>query len=422
MEREIIERDISVEREYFVGGGQTDVFILRWVSGPIDKNNLTPEQQTDIEYNLGILDQIFSSEPGNYIVYINRGRLIAVDNVLSLQSQGVIAIDLYENELLHVLQIGGTTIANYQQADTLIPELVFDETSDAAAAMSAIAEYINDRCGTNGDIATKSEVNEKYTLPSGGIPKTDLSQSVQNSLDAGDSASAGLSGVLALIPAQASSTNKLADKDFVNSSVATNTAYFIGTFDSVAELEAYSGTLTNNDYAFVIVYDPVEPTEVNAYDRYKYNASTEEWIFEYELNNSSFTSAQWAAINSAITASKVTAYDAHVADSTIHVTAQNKTTWNAKYDKPSAGIPKSDLAQDVQTSLGKADTALQSVPVASAQTLGGVKVGTNLSIDANGVMSATDTTYTEGTGISINNGVISVSYPDGDSIAYGGNS
>ena len=35
------------------------------------------------------------------------------------------------------------------------------------------------------------------------------------------------------------------------------------------------------------------------------------------------------------------------------------------YSKPSGGIPKSDLASDVQTSLGKADTALQSAPVTS---------------------------------------------------------
>lgn len=44
---------------------------------------------------------------------------------------------------------------------------------------------------------------------------------------------------------------------------------------------------------------------------------------------------------------------------------------NAKYTKPSGGIPASDLASGVQTSLGKADTALQSVPntyrTASAQ-------------------------------------------------------
>ena len=41
------------------------------------------------------------------------------------------------------------------------------------------------------------------------------------------------------------------------------------------------------------------------------------------------------------------------------VTTTEKNTWNAKYDKPSGGIPKTDLASDVQTSLGKADTALQ---------------------------------------------------------------
>lgn len=45
--------------------------------------------------------------------------------------------------------------------------------------------------------------------------------------------------------------------------------------------------------------------------------------------------------------------------------------WNGKYTKPTGGIPKADLAAAVQTSLGKADTALQSVPstyrTASAQ-------------------------------------------------------
>ena len=36
------------------------------------------------------------------------------------------------------------------------------------------------------------------------------------------------------------------------------------------------------------------------------------------------------------------------------------------YSKPSGGIPKSDFASAVQTSLGKADTALQSVPIGYA--------------------------------------------------------
>ena len=112
-----------------------------------------------------------------------------------------------------------------------------------------------------------------------------------------------VSAIQAVIPAQASATNQLADKSFVNSSIATNTAYFIGTFNSVAELEAYSGTLTNNDYAFVQTTDTAGNT---LYDRYKWNGS--EWLFEYELNNSSFTAAQWAAINSGATAQKLANY------------------------------------------------------------------------------------------------------------------
>lgn len=55
----------------------------------------------------------------------------------------------------------------------------------------------------------------------------------------------------------------------------------------------------------------------------------------------------------------ISALTNHVANNDIHVTTANKTAWNAKYDKPSSGIPKSDLASDVQTSLGKADSALQ---------------------------------------------------------------
>ena len=38
-----------------------------------------------------------------------------------------------------------------------------------------------------------------------------------------------------------------------------------------------------------------------------------------------------------------------------------KTTWNSKYDKPSTGIPKTDLAQAVQDSLDLADSAIQDV-------------------------------------------------------------
>ena len=89
--------------------------------------------------------------------------------------------------------------------------------------------------------------------------------------------------------------------DFVNSSVATNTANFVGTYNSLAELEEhidYQEPLTNNDYGFVVSTDSAGNT---VYSRYKYNAENEEWMFEYDLNNSSFTANQWETINSGVT-------------------------------------------------------------------------------------------------------------------------
>lgn len=53
------------------------------------------------------------------------------------------------------------------------------------------------------------------------------------------------------------------------------------------------------------------------------------------------------------------ALSSHTGDSDIHVTSQKKSDWDAKYDKPNGGIPKSDLASSVQASLDKADSALQ---------------------------------------------------------------
>lgn len=53
-----------------------------------------------------------------------------------------------------------------------------------------------------------------------------------------------------------------------------------------------------------------------------------------------------------------------------------KSTADAKYTKPTGGIPKTDLASAVQTSLGKADSALQShQTIATGSTNGTISVG-----------------------------------------------
>ena len=79
------------------------------------------------------------------------------------------------------------------------------------------------------------------------------------------------------------------------------------------------------------------------------------------------------------------AFDAHEANTDIHITASERTAWNAKYDKPSTGIAKTDLADDVQASLGKADTALQDSDIADkADKVSGATADNFAGLDSNG--------------------------------------
>lgn len=139
-----------------------------------------------------------------------------------------------------------------------------------------------------------------------------------------------------------------ATASFVNSSVATNTATFRGNFKLAdlgltypatdAQIEAALDartwpagvTPTNNDYVYVEIEDPQTTGIDDVVKRFKYDGSA--WHYEYTLNNSSFTAAEKAAIDSGIDSAKVAIYDAHVANGDIHVTTAEKATWNAKQD------------------------------------------------------------------------------------------
>ena len=129
--------------------------------------------------------------------------------------------------------------------------------------------------------------------------------------------------------------------EFVNSSIATNTANYISNngvpFTSVEQLNAYTGTVTNNDYAFVMGTD----SEGNTYyDRYKatVSGSTVTWSLEYRLNNNSFTAAQWSAINSGITSVLVANIHTHSNKDVLDgITSSDVSIWNSKQNSLTAG-------------------------------------------------------------------------------------
>lgn len=210
------------------------------------------------------------------------------------------------------------------------------------------------------------------------------------------------------IPSQASAQNQLADKNFVNSSIATNTANFLGTYTSMADIEAIQNP-TNNDYVFLQTTDSAGN---NVFDRYKYNADQEEWLFEYELNNSSFTSEQWATINSGLTQSSVT-QDIEDAINALDVA---QVGGSGKYI---SAISEAD------GKISATETTMDTAPTANstnAVTSGGVKTaidneatarGTAITnainaLDANLIGTGSESCYL--TGMSETNGIISGTY------------
>ena len=111
------------------------------------------------------------------------------------------------------------------------------------------------------------------------------------------------------IPNQATKENQLADKDFVNSSINSITAFYItkdsegNQFNSKEELDSssifYSGGIvrvpTRNDYCIVLE----DETKENATTRYIYQNN--QWEFQYIVNETALTSEQVKALNSGIT-------------------------------------------------------------------------------------------------------------------------
>ncbi len=171
----------------------------------------------------------------------------------------------------------------------------------------------------------------------------DTNKSLADTKSALETADAGLQTQIdtinGKIPTQASTTNQLADKDFVNSSINNMAAFYITSNadgDAFAKKTAllagpwYSqGAKRNptiNDYAIVLS----DESKDSACTRYMYDGA--QWDFQYVVNDTPMTAAQVAAINSTITKDLVDTYNAHVANSTIHVTQADKDAWNAKQD------------------------------------------------------------------------------------------
>lgn len=378
-------------------------------NGIAEHNTDTTNSHTDIRSDISDINGKITSSASSSNKLIDKNY---VDTKVTDLNNSINAID-YSDDI-------STAVSNHNSSNLA--------HSDIRGSISDLSTTVN-AIDVSGAISTHNSSSSAHSDIRGDI--SDLSTTV-NGIDVAGSISthnssttahsdirSSISDIEDLIPTQASTSNQLADKSFVNSSISTSTSNFIGTFTSLTDLQNYSGTVTTNDYAFV---EGLDSDNNPQYNRYKYNGT--QWIFEYTLNNSSFTSNQWNAINSGITSSDVTAI-------------------SNKYVKPSGGIPSTDMTSEVQTTLGDVSTISTNLSThtgTKVDTSNGVhnirindgkiqyknssnewvdiarlySAGTGISISSSGVISGN---YSAGNGISISNGTISGNYSAGTGIS-----
>ena len=245
------------------------------------------------------------------------------------------------------------------------------------------------------DISVPTTATEVGALPSS-TTITDLVSTTQmNAINSGITASgvtaiatntSGIAAINSLIPSATSTSNQLADKSFVNSSIQTATANFRGNWASWSAVptsandypEDYAGskTPTVNDYLVVQDASGYTGQTLDGTWRFKYSGDwatdgKSGWLPEYQVNETPMTSDQLAALNSGITAAGVTQI------------ATNTSAIAGKQDTLTAG-PNIQINGNT---ISATDT-IYTLPIAATSTLGGIKVGNNLTIAADGTLSA----------------------------------
>ena len=253
-----------------------------------------------------------------------------------------------------------------------------DNTSDLNKPISTSTQNALDLKADKATTYTKTETD---TLLDGkvdkivgkGLSTNDFTDAYKDKVDSNQTS---ITTIEEKIPSEASASNQLADKEYVNDQVNSVSAYYITknaqgeAFATKSELTSastyYSGgevrTPTRNDYAIVLD----DETHNDECTRYSYQ---NQWEYQYTVNESPMTQAQLDALNSGITSSKVSTYDGYASS--------------------------------------KQDTLVSGT---------NIKTINNTSLLGSG--NITTPTYTAGTGIDITNGVISLDIANGDSEGF----
>lgn len=223
-----------------------------------------------------------------------------------VQQDDIISTSKYEeiHKIAAEVEINASK-AKQSEANAKASELAAKQSETNAKTYEQNSLGNNNAAATSAANASNSATNAANSATQASSSKTSAEGYANSAKSNADATKALYNELKEYIPAEASSSNKLADKQFVQNIVATNTAYFIGTFGSLDELKAYTGEKSNNDFAYVKVMQTPATTFVDHYDRYRYRANDNVWVYEFSIDNPTFSAEQWDILNNGATKSYV---------------------------------------------------------------------------------------------------------------------
>ena len=299
---------------------------------------------------------------------------LAIPNITVVQTTGASVTSIMSQKAVTDTYTNATTaIGNiFNDLDTHVENTVAHTSSSEKAAWNAKSNF----SGNYGDLANKPNIiNNLTNTTTGQILDSSQGPVITGLIGANTTA---IGTITAKIPNNASSTNQLADKAFVNSSLnalAANRCTYNAAGSPWPDAATLFGATTfynsgqpyvpkKSDYAIVLVDESAPAPFTNGQTRYEFGGTT--WDFAYGINARPFTAAEVAAIESGVSSSvvaQVTTNKNNITTINTSLTSKQNVSPddNVSYALKNGGlVPVTSLANNLTTvSAGKALDAAQ---------------------------------------------------------------